>query len=155
MLRSLGIAAVIAILGTVAGVILARILGWLRLPGILIARPEQTDRPPGDRAAGAIVMLVVQAVPLLLYGAWLARSLRMFLAGNPGLPVWPLLLTGWYLAAAPTLFLTATARDEAARKLQRGVAAWLLPLALAAYWAFVLWPALGDPWITWLPNWPL
>lgn len=153
MLKGLGIAAVVAILGTAAGALVAWIIGPLRWPGVVIAKPD--DDRPGRAAVGRLVMLLFQGIALLIYVSWLARSLNHYLLMNPTLPIWPLLIVCCYVAVAPVLFLTGTARDVAVRRFQATVTGWLVLVGFLGFAATLAWPAVIERSVGWLPILPL
>jgi hypothetical protein len=152
MLTSLGVAALLGILGTFAAVLWTVVLRIGGAPGSALAVLGTLRDRRGLVRAGVLVSFLIESYLLLAFAGAVVRFVQGFLASRPHAPAWPLWLVGWYLATAPVLFGGREPRGPAARDATDTAFAFALPLAALGYWVFVMWPeALEWGW-GWLPR---
>lgn len=150
MLRSLGTAAVLAVVGTVAAIVWAFVIGLVGVPGVRLAGAGRRRGRTALVGAGSVLTLLSQGYLALAFTGFVALGLGEWLGSRPHLVAWPFWLVGTYLAAAPPLYAP---RDDSRDIQGRERGAELLVLVLLAglaFWAFVRWPAVfgaGWPWV--------
>lgn len=152
MLTSLGVAALLGIVGTLAAVLWTVVLGVGGAPGSALA---VLGTRFGKRAlvlAGTFVSFLLESYLLLSFAALVIRFVDGFLAIRPAAPAWPLWIVGWYLATAPVLFGGRSTPGAAARDATDTAFAFALPVAAFGFWVFVLWPAVLEWGWGWLPE---
>ncbi len=151
MLASLGVAGLLAILGTLAAVLWTVVLGVGGAPGSALAVLGTRYGKPPLITAGTFVSFLVESYLLLVFAALIIRFVDGFLLARPGAPAWPLWLVGWYLATAPVLFGGRHSPGAAARDATDTAFAFALPVAGFGFWVFVLWRAVLEWGWGWLP----
>ncbi|HUR95252.1 MAG TPA: hypothetical protein VMY76_11745 [Gemmatimonadales bacterium] len=152
MLTSLGVAALLGIIGTLAAVLWTAVLGVGGAPGSVLATLGTRYRRQPLITLGTFLTFLIESYLLLVFAAIVVRSVEGFLITRPTTPAWPLWLVGWYLATAPVLFGGRSVPGAAVRDATDTAFAFALPVAGLGYWLFVLWrPVLEWGW-GWLPR---
>jgi hypothetical protein len=151
MLTSLGVAALLGIIGTLAAVLWTAVLGVGGAPGSALAVLGTRSGRHVLVTFGTVVSFVLESYLLLVFAALVIRFVDGFLATRPEAPAWPLWLVGWYLATAPVLFGGRSVPGAAARDATETAFAFALPVAAFGFWVFVLWRAALDWGWGWLP----
>jgi hypothetical protein len=152
MLTSLGVAALLGILGTFAAAIWTVVLRIGGTPGSALAVLGTLRDRGGLVKAGILVSFLIESYLLLAFAGAVLRFVQGFLESRPHAPAWPLWLVGWYLATAPVLFGGREPRGPVARDATDTAFAFALPLAAVGYWVFVLWPGVLEWGWGWLPR---
>jgi hypothetical protein len=152
MLTSLGVAGLLAIVGTIAAVLWTLVLGIGGAPGTALALLGTRRRRRSLVTTGTAVSFLIESYLLLAFAALVIRFVDGFLAGRPGAPAWPLWLVGWYLATAPALFGGRVAAGSDARDATDTAFAFALPVAGFGFWVFVIWPQVLEWGWGWLPE---
>ena len=104
MLTSLGVAALLGILGTFAAVLYAVVLAFGGAPGSVSPILGTRYGKRGLITTGTALSFLVESYLLLTFAAFVVRFVDAFLTPRPDAPAWPLWIVGWYLATAPVLF---------------------------------------------------
>ena len=152
MLTSLGVAGLLAILGTVAAVLWTLVLGLGGAPGAALALLGTRLRRQALVTAGTGLSFVIESYLLLAFAALVIRFVDGFLAARPSAPAWPLWLVGWYLATAPALFGGRATPGSVTRDATDTAFAFALPVAGFGFWVFVIWPEILERGWGWLPE---
>lgn len=154
VLHSLGFAFLLAAAGTVVAAVWTYVLGLAGAPGGAITVAGVRRRSSSVALAGALVSFIAQAYLALAFTACIVLSVAHWARGHAGLPVWPVLLGGWYLGTAPALLLTRDRAKATAHHVRSRLAGATVYLAALAYWLFLWRPALLSAW-PWVPSIPL
>lgn len=152
MLTSLGVAALVGILGTFAAVAWTLVLRLAALPGSTLEGIGTRSGRVGVARSGVVLTFLLDAFLLLTFAALVVHAIHILLHHNPIVPSWPLWAAGSYLAVAPVLFGGKHLSGAAARDATDTAFAFTLPLAGLGYWAFVVWPEVLEWGWGWLPN---
>ena len=152
MLTSLGVAALLGILGTFAAVIWTVVLRIGGAPGSAIAVLGTLRERRGLVNAGVALSFLIESYLLLAFAGAVIRFVQAFLESRPQAPAWPLWMVGWYLATAPVLFGGRESRGPVARDATDTAFTFALPLATFGFWVFVLWPDVLEWGWGWLPR---
>jgi hypothetical protein len=152
MLTSLGVAALLGILGTLAAVLWTVVLRIGGAPGSALAVLGTLRERRGLVKAGVALSFLIESYLLLAFAGAVIRFVQAFLESRPHAPAWPLWLVGWYLATAPVLFGGRETGGSAARDATDTAFAFALPLAAVGFWVFVLWPGVLECGWGWLPR---
>ena len=152
MLTSLGVAALLAILGTFAAVLWTVVLRIGGAPGSALAVLGTLRERRGLINAGVVLSFLIESYLLLAFAGLVIRFVQAFLQSHPHAPAWPLWLVGWYLATAPILFGGRETRGSVARDATDTAFAFALPLAALGFWVFVLRPGVLEWGWGWLPR---
>jgi len=150
MLTGLGFAALIAIIGTFAGILWAGVVALSGVPGGSLVRLGTRHRRPAVISAGSVLTAIVEFYLLLAFAGATSTFVTNLLVRRTALPAWPFWLVGWYLATTPVLFSGWNAPGTRARDERDLVSRIALPVAAVGYWIFVLWPrvlGMGWPWV--------
>ena len=152
MLTSLGVAALLGILGTFAAALWTVVLKIAGTPGSALAFLGTRRGWRGLVNGGTALSFLIESYLLLAFAGLVIRFVQAFLEPRPHAPAWPLWLVGWYLATAPVLFGGRETQGTDARDATDTAFAFALPVAAFGFWVFVLWPeALEWGW-GWLPR---
>src|SRR6476659_5254981 len=139
MLTSLGVAALLGILGTFAAVLYAVVLAFGGAPGSVLTILGTRYGKRGLITTGTALSFLVESYLLLTFAAFVVRFVDAFLTPRPDAPAWPLWIVGWYLATAPVLFGGKSVPGAAARDAADTAFAFALPMAAFGFWLFVAW----------------
>jgi hypothetical protein len=151
MLTSLGVAALLGILGTFAAVLYAVVLAFGGAPGSVLTILGTRYGKRGLITTGTALSFLVESYLLLTFAAFVVRFVDAFLTPRPYAPAWPLWIVGWYLATAPVLFGGKSVPGAAARDAVDTAFTFALPVAAIGFWVFVVWrPVLEWGW-GWIP----
>ena len=152
MLTSLGVAALLGILGTFAAVLWTLVLRIGGAPGSALAVLGTLRERRGLIQAGVVLSFLIESYLLLAFAGIVIRLVQAFIRSHPHAPPWPLWLVGWYLATAPVLFGGRASGDAVARDVTDTAFAFALPLAALGFWVFVVWPRVLEWGWGWLPR---
>jgi hypothetical protein len=152
MLTSLGVAALLGILGTFAAVLWTVVLAVGGTPGSALAFLGTRRGLRGLVNAGIALSFLIESYLLLAFAGLVIRFVQAFLLPRPHAPAWPLWLVGWYLATAPVLFGGRETPGADARDATDTAFAFALPVAAFGYWVFVVWPDVLEWGWSWLPR---
>jgi hypothetical protein len=152
MLTSLGVAALLGILGTFAAVVWTVVLRIGGTPGSALAVLGTLRERRGLVKAGVALSFLIESYLLLAFAGAVIRFVQAFLESRPQAPAWPLWVVGWYLASAPVLFGGRESRGPVGRDATDTAFAFALPLATFGFWVFVLWPGVLEWGWGWLPR---
>lgn len=152
MLSSLGVSALLGIVGTLAAVLWTVVLGVGSAPGSALAVLGTRYGNRGLVTLGTFVSFVVESYLLLAFAALVVRFVDGFLASRPSAPAWPLWIVGWYLATAPVLFGGRSTPGATARDATDTAFAFALPVAALGFWVFVLSREVLEWGWGWLPE---
>lgn len=155
MLASLGVAALLGIVGTLAAVLWTVVLGLASAPGAALADVGARYGRRTLMSLGMLVSFLLESYLLLAFAALVIRVVQSFLTAHPSAPAWPLWLVGWYLATAPVLFGGHHADAGAGREANETAFTFALPAAALGFWVFVLWPQVVEWGWGWIPSLPL
>ncbi len=155
MVTSLGVAALLGILGTLAAVLWTRVLALGGAPGSLLTGLGTRFGKRPLVAIGAFLSFAVEVYLVLTFAALVIRAIQAVLIPRPDLPPWPLWIAGFYLATAPVLFGGRDAPGAAARDATDVAFAFALPLAGIGFCALALWPDLLEAGWGWVPSFRL
>jgi hypothetical protein len=152
MLTSLGVAALLGIVGTFAAVLWTVVLGVGGAPGSALAVLGTRYGKRGLIALGTFLSFLVESYLLLAFAGLVIRFVDGFLGARPNAPAWPLWIVGWYLATAPVLFGGRSTPGAAARDATDTAFAFALPVAAFGFWVFVIWRDVMEWGWGWLPE---
>jgi hypothetical protein len=155
MLTSLGVAALLGILGTFAAVVWTVVLRAGGAPGAGLAVLGTRHDRRRLITAGVALSFLVESYLLLAFAALVVRFVQAYAAARPEAPAWPLWLVGWYLATAPVLFGGRGTPGSLARDASDTAFTVALPLAAFGFWVFVIWPGVLEAGWGWIPSFRL
>ncbi|HEU4700311.1 MAG TPA: hypothetical protein VFS40_14095 [Gemmatimonadales bacterium] len=154
MLRSVGFAVLVAVVGTAVAAAWTFVLGLAGAPGgRLSVAAAQRDRGALVLLGAALTFLAQTYLALAFAGA-IARWVVTHQVTHSPAPAWPLWLAGWYVAAAPAMLIAGDRTKALARWVRPRLAATTLYLAVIGFWVFVRWPGLFEAGWAWVPPLP-
>jgi hypothetical protein len=152
MLTSLGLAALLGILGTFVAVLCAWLLRIAGMPGAAIVGMGTRYHKPSLERIGLALTFLIDAFLIFTFAALVVHTVHAMVEVRQALPAWPLWIVGWYLATAPVLFGGRHLPGAAARDASDTAFAIALPMVGLAYWAFVRWPGVMEWGWSWVPT---